>query len=392
LAGGGGDEPLGGKSEITAEWLTDALREGGHPPRGRVRTVDVAEVGGGRGYISQNVRRAPTYEGAPDSAPASLVAKVPAFFELPAYLGPWAAMIIETEIPWSREASAYCAARVPSSFGGKHANRFSYTLLLEDRGHLGTLSRTESCPPERARPIVRALADVHPQWWEMDRLRAATWLPSTEQQAGVNAPLVAGGWDIFAERIMPKVDAGFMPAGERLVRDFGAIYERSAASAATLIHGDFRIENFLFGEPGSDDELVILDWQLAGYGSGPRDLACFIAQGIDRSSAALSMRSCSRCTTPRWWRTASPAIPSGGAETTTALGCWRACLDSAPPAFPLIGIQGAEALEPPPKEASAEDKRALDELLRAAETLMVMLAERNSTAVMDARAGELLGV
>lgn len=70
--------------------------------------------------------------------------------------------------------------------------------------------------------------------------------------------------------MVPKVDPGFMPVGERLVRDFGAIYERGAASAATLIHGDFRIESFLFGEPGSDDELVILDWQLAGYGSGPR--------------------------------------------------------------------------------------------------------------------------
>lgn len=53
-------EPIGGKSEITAERLTDALREAGHPPRGRVRTVDVADVGVGRGYISQTVRLTPT--------------------------------------------------------------------------------------------------------------------------------------------------------------------------------------------------------------------------------------------------------------------------------------------------------------------------------------------
>lgn len=60
--------------------------------------------------------------------------------------------------------------------------------------------------------------------------------------------------------------------------------------------------------------------------------------------------------------------------------------------IPLIGIQGVEAFEPPPKEASAEDKQAFDELLMAAETLIVMMAERNITAVMDARAGELLGI
>ena len=156
-------EPLGGKAEITPEWLTDALQEGGHLPRGRVRAVDVADVGVGRGYLSQTVRVTPTYEGAPDSAPASLVAKVPTFFELPTYLGTWAAMIIETEIHWYREASAGCAARVPKTYGGTHADRFSYALPLEDLGHLGTLSQAESCPPERARPIVRALARVHAQ-------------------------------------------------------------------------------------------------------------------------------------------------------------------------------------------------------------------------------------
>ena len=34
--------------------------------------------------------------------------------------------------------------------------------------------------------------------------------------------------------------------------------------------------------------------------------------------------------------------------------------------IPLIGIQGVEALEPPLKKASTEDKRAFDELLMAA--------------------------
>ncbi len=205
-------------------------------------------------------------------------------------------------------------------------------------------------------------------------------------QTAINAPLVEGGWDIFAERIVPKVDPGFMPVGDRLVRDFGAIYERGADSAATLIHGGFRIENFLFSEPGSDDELVILDWQLAGYGSGPRDLAYFIAQGFE----------------PQQRRAIDEELlalyPASLVENSVAGYSFERCRDDyrlgllASRFIPLIGIQGVEALEPPLKKASTEDKRAFDELLMAAETLIVMLAERNITAVMDERAGELLGV
>ena len=68
-------EPVADTYGITAEWLTDALREGGHLPRGRVREVDVGDIGVGRGYISQSVRVTPTYEGANGDAPASFVAK-----------------------------------------------------------------------------------------------------------------------------------------------------------------------------------------------------------------------------------------------------------------------------------------------------------------------------
>ena len=62
-------EPLGGKHEITAEWLTEALREGGRLPQGRVSAVDVNTDGIGFGYISETVRVIPTYEGADGSAP-----------------------------------------------------------------------------------------------------------------------------------------------------------------------------------------------------------------------------------------------------------------------------------------------------------------------------------
>ena len=379
-------EPVADKYGITAEWLTDALREGGHLPRGRVSAVDVGDIGVGRGYISQAVRVTPTYEGANGDAPASVVAKVPTFVQVPEYLTPWTGMIIETEIDWYREASAECPARIARCYGDVHENRTSYALLLEDLGDLATLSQTDSCPPEQAPLVVETLARMHAHWWESERLGEWTWLPSTERQAEINTPLVQGGWPAFAERIAPKIDPAFVAVGERLVRDWGTLYERGAASGATLIHGDFRIENFLFGEPGTENELAILDWQIAGYGSGPRDLAYFIAQGFDpkkRTAVSDDLLQLYHTT-----------LLEHGVTGYT----FEQCRDDyrlgllASMFIPLIGVQGVDAVQPPPPDASEEDQQAFRDLITAAEGLIVLMAERNITAIMEANAGELLGV
>ena len=60
--------------------------------------------------------------------------------------------------------------------------------------------------------------------------------------------------------------------------------------------------------------------------------------------------------------------------------------------IPLIGVQGVDAVAPPPPDASEEDHQAFRDLITAAEGLIVLMAERNITAIMEANAGELLGV
>ena len=47
--------------------------------------------------------------------------------------------------------------------------------------------------------------------------------------------------------------------------------------------------------------------------------------------------------------------------------------------------------EPPPPHAPEAEHRAFRELIAAGEALIAVMAERNIAAVMDTRAGELLG-
>ncbi len=377
-------EPLDGRDGITAEWLTEALRESGHLPRGRVREVEVSNEGIGFGYISETVRLIPSYEGADTSAPSSLVAKVPVSLDFPEYLRPWAAQAVETELRFYPHAGGDCAARIPACYGAAHAGWRSYALLLEDLSRLETLSQMDSCPRERAETIVRMLGAFHAQWWESERLRAASWLPSPQRQSALNAPLVEDGWAPFAERIVPRVDPAFLPVGERLVREFGNIFERGAASAATLVHGDFRIENFLFGEAGSDIEVVFLDWQLAGYGSGLRDMAYFISQGFEPQER----REVEDGLLARY----HASLVEHGVKGYSLAQCrddYRLGLLWSLYA-PIIGMKGMAEREPPPEDASAEDHEAFRELIAAGEALIAVMAERNIIAVMDTRAGDLL--
>ena len=376
--------PLGGKHEVTAEWLTEALREGGHLPEGRVARVEVSTDGIGFGYISETVRLIPTYEGADGSAPASIVAKLPVSVDFPEYLKPWAAQAVETELHFYPQAGGDCAARVPRCYGAAFEGWRSYALLLEDLSELESLSQVDSCPRDRADVIVTMLGALHAQWWESDRLRAASWLPSPERQSELNTPLVEGGWGLFAERIVPRVDPNFLPVGERLVRDFAGIFERGAASAATLVHGDFRIENFLFGRPGAPDEVVFIDWQLSGYGSGLRDMAYFVSQGFDPNER--------REVEDDLLATYHASLVANGVTGYSLAQChedYRLGLLWSMYA-PIIGMTGMAEREPPPPDAPEEERKAFDEMIETGVALVTVMAERNILAVMDTKAGELL--
>ncbi|MCY4390533.1 MAG: phosphotransferase [Chloroflexi bacterium] len=378
-------EPLGGRHEITAEWLTEALREGGHLPRGRVSAVEVNTDGIGIGYISETVRIVPTYEGADGTAPASLVAKLPVAVDFPEYLKPWAAQAVETELHFYPEAGGDCAARVPACYGAAFEGWRSYALLLEDLSHLESMSQMDSGPRDRADAIVTMLGALHAQWWESDRLRAASWLPSPEWQSELNTPLVEGGWEMFAEQVVPRVDPDFMPVGERVVRDFAGIFERGAASAATLVHGDFRIENFLFGQPGTPDEIVFIDWQLSGYGSGLRDMAYFVSQGFDPDER--------REVEDDLIATYHASLVEYGVSGYSLAQChedYRLGLLWSLYA-PIIGMTGMAEREPPPPDAPEEEQQAFREMIETGVALVTVMAERNIRAVMDTKAGELLG-
>ncbi len=375
------------KDGLTASFLTSLLQEEGVLGReAAVEAVAVEDVGVGRGYLCQAVRITPTYVGAADGAPASMVAKVPTFMEWPDRFMPLMTDMIHAEHCWYREEQPRFPARAPQRFGSVFESREAHALRLEDCGALTHFSQTDACSAETAQLIVEHLARAQAHWWEDPRLGELDWLPSVEQSVQRIEPIVQRAWGLFAQRIVPRVDPAFVPIGERIVERFGDLLREGAASASTLVHGDFRLKNVLMGERGGEDEVVILDWQLISHGSGLRDFAYFLGQNLEAETR--------RAAEPDLLDAYHAALVAHGVrgysrarcETDYRLGLLIAMW------IPLLGTRGFEDVAEPAADAGEEAWESHRKVMDAGEALIAEMASRNIETIMHAKAGELVGV
>jgi hypothetical protein len=376
--------------EMTAEWLTDALRENGHlSGSASVISLEIAEIGVGRGYVGLTFRLIPSYSGDAGAAPRSMVVKLPTFIEIQPELQMLLDLLYSTEISWYKDLRDDTPARVPVAYwSGVDTAAHRYCLVLEDMGSLRMTDQISSCSIEEARMIVGKLGKIHAHWWNNPTLTQTPWLMGPEMQGALLSMFVVQGWAPFWEMFGGNAaPVEFEQIGALIGAQLPALLVKGVASGSTLLHGDFRLENFMFGAPGADDELVVLDWQLAGRGSGPRDLAYFVSQNLP-----IEMR---RAYEQELIGLYHDALSNGGVEEYSReqlyeeyrIGLLAAML------VPINGVRQLVDLQGQENAGLDADQRALFERAMASGELLVRtMTERNVSAILDNKAGELLGL
>src|SRR4051812_9323239 len=73
-------------AELTPDYLTEALRYGGHLTNGSVATVEASPLGAGIGFVGQLARLTLTYDGDNGGLPIAMVAKFPIVDPVAQYL------------------------------------------------------------------------------------------------------------------------------------------------------------------------------------------------------------------------------------------------------------------------------------------------------------------
>jgi hypothetical protein len=251
---------VSGCSDLTAGFLTDCLA--GCLGGSTVAAVEAVPVG--TGQVSDTFRLHLTYVrdgGATDEPPATLIAKVPAAD--PASRGAARAFrTYEIEASFYAQLAPGLPVALPACFYAAYdAEPDDYVVLLADIA--------------AAQPGDQ-LAALHAAGWGNPHLAALPWLNrSGPDAAALLAAVVTDLYPGFRDRYADRLE----PGTTGLIEDFLPHIDRYLAGLdepRTIVHGDFRADNLLFGPARP----VVLDWQTAGFGAGTGDLAYFLGSSL----------------------------------------------------------------------------------------------------------------
>lgn len=267
-------------SDVTAAWLTAALREGGVLHTASVTSETKGTIGVGIGILGELARVTLTYDRAEAGAPATVIVKLPT-------QDPGGRGVAQLLGFYEKEARIYhelapklAAPRNFYSARDMAADR--YVIVMEDVGSVRQGDQVEGASPADAELLVREMAAMHARWWESSELAALDWLPA------LNAPqtLMAQGAAMmalepflanFGSALTERQRAATVALAPRVM----SMLEAMATGPRTFLHGDLRLDNIFFGSTDGSRPLTLIDWQISGRGRGPFDIAYFLSQSID---------------------------------------------------------------------------------------------------------------
>jgi Phosphotransferase enzyme family len=260
---------------LTPEWLTGALAD-------LLDGAAVADVSGtpvGTGQMCDSVRLHLTYDRAAPRAPESVIAKQPAADEQSRATG-LSLRSYETEVRFYQQLAPQLGIRTPRAY---HADidvtTGSFVLLLEDLAPARQGDQLAGCTLPEATAALDQLVGLHAPRWGDPALIELDWLyrdpeASRTFMLGLLPTLWAGFTERYADRLGPEVHevgGGVIGGLEHYLED---------PSPRTVTHGDYRLDNLLFGGTPEAPTVAVVDWQTCGLGNALSDVAYFIGAGL----------------------------------------------------------------------------------------------------------------
>ena len=253
-------------SDLTAEWLTAALG---------IPVADFTFDRIGTGQMSECYRVELT-RASDEAGPSSVVLKVAATDPASRQTG-LALGLYEREVRFYTDIA-------PNLGGGPvaacHSAGFdpetgAFHLLLGDAAPAVVGDELRGATTEQAMLALAELARLHAPAFGDASMAQADWLNrDAPMNQGLIATLYAGFVDRYGDQIAPEHRA----VCERLVGSFDAYLEAegTADRLKGLVHGDYRLDNMLFGQPEADRPLTVVDWQTVTWGPAMTDVAYFL--------------------------------------------------------------------------------------------------------------------
>ena len=255
---------------------------------GEVGAIESTRIGDGLVGLNLRVRLLDAASELPDS----VVIKLPSIDETSRATG-IALRNYEREVKFYLQVAHTVDIRVPEChFGEWDEATGDFTLVLEDMAPAEQGDQVTGCSVERAEAAVEELALLHAPRWDDPALHDIDWLgrrTSTEAVTGV-----AALWSMFHGPFLETYAKHLSTEQVDLSRAFGPrildwMGDREGPLAIT--HGDYRLDNLLFGTTAGGPAVTAVDWQTPGHGPPVADLAYFLGAGLLSDERAIAERS-----------------------------------------------------------------------------------------------------
>ena len=296
--------------DLTPEWLTMALRQGGHlPEAGEVTSVEREVLGEGEGFMGDIARLRLSYAGG--EGPATVVAKIPrlenravgeligiyeresCFYEelagdVPVMLPHlYFSDFDRNAMPERQEKVKGLANHAPDwlmprltrvALWAANRTKRRYLLLLEDLGDAKPGDQLAGTDPEGCAVILRSIAKAHAALWESPALENRYWLVPLAGDSRVRQSMFLDRLQTFRERHADVFDDDFERTVAWISENGVETIERMQREAPeTLVHGDLRLDNLAL----RGDVPVFFDWQAIRRGPSAYDVAWFLSGASD---------------------------------------------------------------------------------------------------------------
>jgi len=269
-------------SELTPAWITETLRAAGTLGSGAAVTGFTASpIGEGVGLLGSLVRLGLDYASAAADAPRTLVAK----FSTANAENRAVAMafgVYAREVGFYRHVAPGLPGATPRCYAAEYdAASGASLLLLEDLDGYRMGDQVEGCAAAEAELLIDLLAPMHARYWGCADDPALAWAPQIDGSMQLEgfAQGCAAGWDPCAARFGHVIGPEILAQRDRFIAAMPELSRRMARPPQTLVHGDLRLDNLMFGMRADQRPVVAIDW-IVSFSAGVHDLAYLLSQNL----------------------------------------------------------------------------------------------------------------
>ncbi len=274
--------PLPERAEdITAAWLQQALAAGGAADFPAMEALEVEQLSDVVNALGNLFRCRLIARGGAAADPASVIVKLPTSNALSLRLARWLSLH-RREYVYYRDISPHAPVRAPALlYGDFDARSHRFALVLEDLGGMKSIPQSAGVGVERAQRAIREIAGLQGRFWEAagDPALAACGAFLTARHRRIMQTLYLLTLPLAFERFDDLFTADTRRRAEAFGSKIDAHFAAVGKGPNTVVHGDYRGDNVLFGREGEDD-FAVIDWQGCGLGCGMYDVAFFLATSV----------------------------------------------------------------------------------------------------------------